>query len=387
MITVDAGHLEYATKTEKQVITLSLDGKTTNQIAEQTGKAPSTISCCKRRVINRAARQGYSPGHDMKNTVPEGFHVKGVSTCYDNAGNIKQQWVKSQVDKEKQEELLRIIAEELCIDVNGKCQKPTKAPKISNTDLLAGYPMPEPHFGMFSWGKETGDDYDCTQASNILLSSMEQLVESSPPAETAIISSLGDWFHTDTTSNTTAKAGNQLDVDSRWPRVVGLGVKVFKEMVAMALTKHKKVIIKGVSGNHDPHTSFLLALVLDSYYNNDKRVEVDMSPGSFKFHRFGNNLIGINHGDMAKPADLPLIMATDQNKDWGETKHRVWWTGHIHHLTRKEFTGCTVETFRSVAAKDSWHYQSGYRAGRDAQCIVFHKDRGEVQRITVAIGY
>ena len=377
--------LPYATERQAEKINALEEHGSQRKAAEALGVSRRCIRSAVEQVKRKAAKQGHSPEHDMVNTVPEGYHIKGVSTNYGADGEIKQQWVKSQVDKEKQEELLRIVADTLCEDVKGRCQKPTKAPKISNTDLLAVYPMPEPHFGMFSWGKETGDDYDCTEAGNILLRTMQQLVDSAPPAQTSMISSLGDWFHTDTTSNTTAKAGNQLDVDSRWPRVVGLGVTVFKQMVAMALEKHAKVIIKGVGGNHDPHTNFLLALVLDAYYDGNKRVEVDLSPGAFKFHRFGKNLLGINHGDMAKIADLPLIMATDQHKDWGETEHRLWLTGHVHHLTRKEFTGCTVESLRSVAARDSWHYQSGYRAGRDAKAIIFHKDNGEVQRITVAV--
>jgi hypothetical protein len=73
-------------------------------------------------------------------------------------------------------------------------------------------------------------------------------------------------------------------------------------------------------------------------------------------------------------------MATDRAKDWGETKYRHWYCGHWHHLSRKEFPGCSVETFRTLAARDAWHSAHGYRAGRDMQLIVHHSQYGEIER-------
>jgi hypothetical protein len=78
-------------------------------------------------------------------------------------------------------------------------------------------------------------------------------------------------------------------------------------------------------------------------------------------------------------------MAADRSKDWGETQHRYWYTGHVHHDTLKEFPGCTVETFRTLAARDAWHHKSGYRAGRDMKCDIIHKDHGRVCRHIVGI--
>jgi hypothetical protein len=295
--------LDYATEAQKIKIKAVIEHGTYRKAAKAVGCCYSSISNAVDRVKIKAARQGYSPDHNMDNTVPEGYSVKGVSTLYGPDGEVKAQWVKSQADREKQEELLRLVVDGLADEVRG-LSKATKAPRTVNADLLAGYPLPEPHFGMFSWGKETGSDYDCAEASKIILSSMANLVDSAPEAETALISDIGDWFHTDTTENKTAKAGNQLDVDSRWGRVVKIGVDVFVEVVSMALAKHKKVKVSGVGGNHSPHTSYMIALILDAYFRNNVRVEVDLSPNPYKFHRFGKNLIGINHGDMGKPAEL-----------------------------------------------------------------------------------
>ena len=55
----------------------------------------------------------------------------------------------------------------------------------------------------------------------------------------------------------------------------------------------------------------------------------------------------------------------------------------MHHQSVKEYPTCTIETFRTLAAKDAWHHSSGYRSGKDIKCITYHKDYGEVGRISV----
>lgn len=75
---------------------------------------------------------------------------------------------------------------------------------------------------------------------------------------------------------------------------------------------------------------------------------------------------------------LPMLMAVDVPKMWASTTNRVWRTGHIHHLSTKEYTGCTVVSYRTLAPKDAWHSASGYRSNREMQMTVYHKDRGRV---------
>jgi hypothetical protein len=134
-------------------------------------------------------------------------------------------------------------------------------------------------------------------------------------------------------------------------------------------------------GNHDPHSSFALALALDAFFSNNDRVSVDLSPGLFKYLRFGQVLIGSHHGHAAKMSNLPAIMACDRAQDCGVTRWRHWYCGHVHHKqVDKEHPGVMIETFRTLAAKDAWHAGQGYRSGRDMTCIVHHRDFGEIER-------
>jgi len=58
---------------------------------------------------------------------------------------------------------------------------------------------------------------------------------------------------------------------------------------------------------------------------------------------------------------------------------------HIHHDTKTEFSGCSVESFRTLAAKDNYAHSGGYRAGQDSKALVIHKEYGEIERHTVNI--
>ena len=125
-----------------------------------------------------------------------------------------------------------------------------------------------------------------------------------------------------------------------------------------------------------PTTQVLKEDKTDSYHRELELVETsvngmyDLWPGVYQ----------IKIGDTVKMANLPGVMACDRSEDWGQTTHRYWYQGHIHHEDRKEFPGVVVEAFRTLAARDAWHAGQGYRAGRDMNLIVHHKDYGEIER-------
>jgi hypothetical protein len=115
-------------------------------------------------------------------------------------------------------------------------------------------------------------------------------------------------------------------------------------------------------------------------------VTIDISPRLYHYYRFGNNLLGTHHGHRTKMADLPLIMAADRPKDWGETEHRYWMTGHLHskEVISKDFTGCRVERFCILGPEDAWAYGAGYRSKREMNGLIFHRDFGEAGRNIVS---
>ena len=272
------------------------------------------------------------------------------------------------------------VVEGLKEEINGKSGL-IEEPDVVNSDLLAVYPSGEPHIGLFSWPAETGEVYDCNVAKSIMFNLTKRLVDAAPPAEYALLPNVGDWFHSDNYDNVTRQSGNRLDVDTRWPKVFKTGVQIKVHLIKLALKKHKYVKVIITPGNHDEHTSFALSMILDAYFKDNPRVDIDLGVTPHKYYVFGQNLIGVTHGDKCAMKDLPGIMSCDMYKAWGQTKFRYWITGHIHHIQRHEFPGCVVESFRSIAAKDAWHVKK-YRSLRDLQVIVYHKDDGEIERYT-----
>jgi hypothetical protein len=220
----------------------------------------------------------------------------------------------------------------------------------------------------------------------LTLGAVDRLVSSAPPARAAIILPLGDVFHADDQSNQTPAHKHQLDVDSRYVKVLHVGIETFRHVILRALEKHEQVIVRFVPGNHDPHAIWVLAFTISAYFANEPRVTVDLSPSKFWFHRFGSVLIGATHGDTVKHEKLLGVMACDRPQDWGETKHRYWYTGHVHNTTVTELQGVRCESFRTLAAKDAYAAGHGYRAGRDMVAIVHHRDHGEVERHRCDVG-
>jgi hypothetical protein len=245
--------------------------------------------------------------------------------------------------------------------------------------------MGDPHLGMLSWPEETGDDFNLTIARTNLSAAVDRLAYLAPPTRTALLFNAGDYFHADNMESRTARSGHALDVDSRWPKVLRVGVWLLIELVQRLRLKHERIYVVSVPGNHDDHSAIMLAVCLSLYFHNDPGVIVDESPSMFRYHRFGRNLFGMTHGHTIKAKDLPLLMAADRPEDWGATRHRYWLCGHVHHESVKEYPGCKVETFNTLAAKDAWHAGQGYRSDRKMVCDVHHIEHGRILRHEVGI--
>lgn len=375
--------LNFATEKQKQYYTAYQEFQSYTAVAKKFDVNVSSVIRSLESLEKRAARQGYSPQHDMTHTVPDGFQVKGVSTLYGKDGKPVNQWVKSTVDRDRQFEILKESIEAMAEDLPRL--QPRVTPADTDSRLMACYPIGDLHVGMLSWMEETGDDWDLRTAERIQCEAMARLVELSPACEKATIINLGDFFHTDNMEGVTTRSGHHLDTDSRYAKMARIGVKIMRQCIESALQKHGAVHVINVVGNHDDTGSLMLSICLANIYENEPRVTVDVSPSGFQYFRHGKVLVGCHHGHSTKPANLPGVMAADRARDWGETLYRYWWIGHVHHQSLKDYAGVSVESFRTLAAADAYAHWAGYRAPRDMKCIVLHDKFGEVARHSVNI--
>lgn len=368
--------------TDDQILSAIQKHRTADKAAAALGIKRSQV---KDRLPRLAAR-GYSPKHDMTHTVPDGYLVKGVSTLYDADGNVSAQWVKSNLDAEAQARFREAFIAELASSVKG-LGKPVAAPKVSEDHMLSAYAIGDAHFGMLALAAETLEaDFDLKIAERELKGAVDYLVSNAPASRTGLLVDVGDFMHVDNRRQATPNGGNLLDVDTRYQKLISVVVMTFRYCIERMLQKHAFVKVIVTPGNHNQDSAGWMALTLSMFYENESRVEVDTSPSTFFYHRFGKNLIGVTHGDRAKFADLPGIMACDRAKDWGETEHRHFFTGHIHHTRQQEFRGCFVESFNTLAPGDAWHAASGYRSKRQMQRLDFHESGGIVSRFFCNLG-
>lgn len=380
---MDEGLRPFATERQWEALCAIAENGGVSQAARALGVTRATIQGHRKSVEREAAKHGYAPDHDLTHPVAPGQVLRGVSTLYDGEGNVRAQWVKSKADQQAFEEIARQTVEALKDDISHA--DPVPPPEQYDHDLLTTYVVGDHHYGLLTWHEEVGESYDLKRGEQLLSGAMRHLVKAAPPSVEAVIILIGDFLHYDSMEAVTPTSGHRLDPDSRFPQVIGVALRSIRRMIEAALTKHSSVKLIIEVGNHDLASSIWLMHAMALHYELEPRVEVDTSPSHFHYHEFGRVLIGTTHGKQrgCKLEQLGEIMACDQPDAWGRTKHRHWFTGHIHTKTVIERPGCTIESVRILPPADAYAYFNAYRSGRGMNSIVFHRQFGEVARNVV----
>lgn len=322
--------------------------------------------------------QGSAEGYE----IPKGHVVKGESTLLDSSGNVVAQWIKT---KEGAGEGIVEGLKVAFAAYDGKASQ-IAAPVHTEDDFLTLYPLPDLHFGMLAWRPETGENYDIEAAVSVARDGISALVAQSRSSTDAVLLVLGDYFHANDEKAITPQSGNRLDVDGRWPKVFAAGAELLIGLIDILSVKHQRVTVRLLPGNHDPDASICLMVALALFYRSSVRVTIVQDPSIAWFHRFGSVLLGATHGHTMKPDRMAWLLATDRPKDWGETEHRHFFFGHIHHRTVEEIAGVEVESFSSPAGRDAYNASHGYRSKRSLTAITYHRENGEAGRHKVNIG-
>ena len=252
-----------------------------------------------------------------------------------------------------------------------------------DNDLRACFPIGDHHLGMLAWRPEVGSSYDLDIGERMLNKAMAQLIKRTNYAGSALIVVLGDFLHYDGKLPVTQRGGNILDAEGRYRKMIRVAIRSLRATIEFAAQTFATVDVIVEPGNHDEFAAAFLSEALADYYANTPLVRIDTTPGRFHYHRYGGNLIGVTHGDLAKPSQLPGIMAVDRPGDWADTVHRTWWTGHVHHHFDQAFAGCNVEAFGILPPTDAWAHGMGYRSKQEMKAIVLHERGGEFARYTV----
>jgi len=328
----------------------------------------------------KAALHGYAPDNDMVHITPDPFIVRGTSTLYKD-GVAKIQWVKTKLDDAKYHEIIHAALDGLKDEIpRVSLMSP---PPYGNDNLLNCYVITDYHLGMLSWSEETGADWDLKIAEEMLVKWFAQAISQSPDSNHAIFAQLSDFLHFDGMDAVTPASKHLLDVDSRFAKVVRTAIRVLRQVINMLLAKHQTVHIKMLDANHDPVSQIWLREWFTVMYENEPRVTVDSSPSPYNSFEFGNSALFFHHGHKKKMTEVSKVFVSQFREMYGRTKYAYAHTGHLHHIDIKEDNMMIVEQHRTLAANDAYGARGGYLSGRDAKVITYHKEFGEVSRLTI----
>lgn len=262
-----------------------------------------------------------------------------------------------------------------------------KIERVKGEHLLVINPA-DIHIGKLAIQKETNDGYNNTIAFNRVMNGIVGIIQKSKGFTIdRILFCIGnDVLHIDNVYNTTT-AGTPQDADGKWWQHFELALKLYVSCVELLRTIAPVDVVHCMS-NHDYQSGFHLAHALKSWFRKADDVMFDISVNHRKYYRYGNNLIGLEHGDGAKMANLPLLMAQEKKIFWAQTEHRYWYLHHIHHKVKhkwmdsKDYVGVSVEYMRSPSGTDSWHNRKGFTGVPKAvEGFIHQKDSGQIARL------
>lgn len=309
------------------------------------------------------------------------FIVTGKSTLRNADGDVVAEWTKTSLDRERAEEA-RQAAFEAMAESLPRAPRVTQ-PSATFRDLCNLYTFTDYHLGMLAWHKEGGEDWDLAIAEGMLGRAQAAMVAQSPRAHTAVINIQGDFLHTDGLTPVTPGHGHVLDADTRYPKIRKAAIRSIRSLVRMALEAHEAVHLIIAEGNHDESGSGWLADSFGVHYEDEPRVTVNDSALPFYVVQWGKTMLGVHHGHKVKNEQLPLLFAAQFPVMWGATTKREIHCGHRHHRDEKEYNGVTVVQHPTLAARDAYAARGGWIANRAAQAITYHKEYGQVGRVSV----
>jgi hypothetical protein len=243
--------------------------------------------------------------------------------------------------------------------------------------------VPDSHFGKLAWGRETGDrPYDAAIAEQTFLRAVETLIERSKgyKFEKVLFVVGNDLLNSDNMEGTTTK-GTYVSTDGRYQKTFGVVRRTITKCIER-LRQVAPVKVVLVSGNHDDLSVWHLGDSLECYFDRYEDVEVDNEPTYRKYHRHGNVLLMLTHGDKGRRTDYPLLMATERPHDFGETLFRETHTGHTHMTKLDEQHGVRVRVLPALCPPDAWHSENGFVGNqRNAEGYIWNEREGLIAQV------
>lgn len=358
---------------------------TLKQAAEQGLLGPKEtmpgyhIASLSEKIGNTYVKQVRAPGEVFE--IPP-THITGkITVNRDAEGRVIQDWLRVEPDKAAQEVARRAALDAFLSQVPRAEIVP--APLSVRDDLLNQYTITDNHLGALAWNEETGGgDYDLRIGEELIINWFSAAIAQSPPAKRAVFAQLGDFLHYDSFKSITPEHGHQLDSDSRYPKMVRAAIRIVRIVIRMLLEKHQEVDVIMCDANHDPSGEVWLREMLAAFYEDEPRLTVDTSPGTYSAIEHGDVSVFYHHGHRRGTKNVDSILVGKFRELYGRTKYSYAHTGHKHSDDLTTTDLMKVEQHETLAAPDA--YGSNWLSGRSAKVITYHKVWGEDGRVTLS---
>ena len=372
------------TDRQREYVQAVIDNETMQSAADSLGMTKRALQKALQVIRERAEKKGVIERAGINRPTADHLFLKGHSDFInEETGEISRRWLKYDTDKvvlhAQMIEAIESTVENVPARPSTKLTRKNISSKLLNMFTFTDY-----HIGMLAWHKEGGSDWNVDIAKETLIHCLDDMIERSPNAETALINQLGDFFHWDGMAQVTPTSGHLLDADTRPEKMIQVAIECMEYMIVRCLETHKRVKVVIAQGNHDLYSSLFLRVMFKRLYRDESRLEVIESSNPYYAYKFGSTLLGFHHGHkQIKPDALSRIFSDEFRELSGSTERTCIHIGHHHHKEVKELGKTTVEMHRTLAARDSHASYGGYHAERASDVITYHEDHGEFERRTV----
>lgn len=303
------------------------------------------------------------------------FKMFAAMTMADNKINAQLE-----ADAEKYRNLER-LAEVLEGRIKAMPTAAATVPKASateeNYDLVLG--ISDWHHGGYS--SAAGKEWNRKISRNAFRRSWQRMIEDATSSwggiRRIVIPVGGDAFHVDNFEHATTR-GTAQDVDGIYYEIVSEYFEMMTELTDYARHRCVEVSLVFNPGNHDRHTTFMLAMYLQGYYREADDVQlIGFEPSSLYGRAYlmaHGNLLQFTHGDIGNPKDWPMMAETEVPKMYRKCKGVFSICGH-HHIAENwpTFSKSIFIRMPTVVPSDQYHRGKGYPNMRVLESYKFDK--------------
>jgi len=146
-----------------------------------------------------------------------------------------------------------------------------------------------------------------------------------------------------------------------------------------------------IPGNHDRLSSYHMIHASSQVFKKDTDITFNVEYAERKVIMYGKNMIAVEHGDVSSKNN-PLVYAVEFSTEWGNSEHRMLYTGHYHGrktkevITENEEQGFVTRIIPALTSSDYYHYHNKWTGNQRSAIIHIHEiNKGLISEFTYSV--